>query len=187
MQNMKTTTVIGAVQEVGHKVAVRGWIQTVRDMGKITFIDLRDQTGLLQVVVPDGTKIPQLGLEYVVEVSGTIRERGERFQNPKLATGKVELGVHTITVLNEAVELPFEVKKDTSGINEELRLKYRYLDLRTERMAANGEFQLGAGSHDALVLVLESMIRDERFGNARVSRSLFEHAINSQCRKQTVA
>jgi aspartyl-tRNA synthetase len=106
-------------------------------MGKITFIDLRDQTGLLQVVAPGDIELPKLGLEYVVEVTGEIRARGERFVNPKLATGSVELGVAKITVLNASEELPFEVKKDTSGINEELRLKYRYLDLRSERMAAN--------------------------------------------------
>jgi aspartyl-tRNA synthetase len=134
---MNLATVIGTVDQVGHEVVVRGWVQTVRDMGKITFIDLRDQTGLLQVVAPEGTDLPKLGLEYVVEVSGTIRERGEKFRNPKLATGDVELGVTSVKVLNQAAELPFEVKKDTSVVHEETRLKYRYLDLRSERMAAN--------------------------------------------------
>jgi aspartyl-tRNA synthetase len=134
---MKTMTILETTQAVGQTIVVRGWVQTIRDMGKITFIDLRDQTGLLQVVLPEGVAAPKLGLEYVVEVTGQLRERGERFVNPKLATGTVELGVAKIDVLNSSEELPFEIKKDTSGINEELRLKYRYLDLRSERMASN--------------------------------------------------
>ncbi len=134
---MKTNTVIEANSQIGQTITVRGWVQTVRDMGKITFIDLRDQTGLVQVVIPDSIIVPRVGVEYVVEITGTVRARGERFRNPKLATGDIELGVESMTVLNEAAELPFEVKKDTIGINEELRLKYRYLDLRSERMAAN--------------------------------------------------
>ena len=134
---MKAITLVQTNDSIGHKVLVRGWVQTIRDMGKITFIDLRDHTGLLQVVVPGDLEIPKLGLEYVVEVEGEVRERGERFRNPKLATGSVELGATKVTVLNESAELPFEVKKDTSSINEELRLKHRYLDLRSERMAAN--------------------------------------------------
>ena len=134
---MKPITVIQSTDFIGQTVIVRGWVQTVRDMGKITFIDLRDHTGLLQVVAPEGVELPKLGLEYVVEVEGEIRARGERFVNPKLTTGTVELGVVKVTILNTSEELPFEVKKNTSGINEELRLKYRYLDLRSERMAAN--------------------------------------------------
>ena len=137
MTDMRTPTVIETTKHIGQTVTVRGWIHSIRDMGKITFIDLRDHTGLLQVVIPNSVTTARLGIEYVVEVTGEIKERGERFRNDKLATGNVELSVASVTVLNEAVELPFEVKKDTSGINEELRLKYRYLDLRTERMTVN--------------------------------------------------
>jgi aspartyl-tRNA synthetase len=133
---MTYVTNIQSNDHIGKTVTVRGWVHTVRDMGKIAFIDLRDQTGLLQVVIPSDD-LPKLGLEYVIEVTGTVRERGERFRNDKLATGTIELGATTITVLNTALELPFEIKKDTAAINEELRLKYRYLDLRTERMARN--------------------------------------------------
>lgn len=136
-KNMKIISVIESNQLVGEQVMIRGWVQTIRDMGRITFVDLRDQTGLLQVVLDGSFEVPKLSLEYVVEITGAVRERGERFQNPKLATGTVELGATAVTVLNASEELPFEVKKDTSGINEELRLKYRYLDLRSERMAVN--------------------------------------------------
>ncbi len=108
---MKAITTLKTNDHIGQEVIVRGWVQTVRDMGKITFIDLRDYTGLLQVVAPSDLDIPKLGLEYVIEVTGTVRERGERFVNEKLATGKVELGATAITVINESAELPFEVKK----------------------------------------------------------------------------
>ncbi len=122
---------------MGQGVTARGWVHTIRDMGKITFIDLRDHTGLLQVVVPNSVELPKLGMEYVIEVDGEVRKRGERFINPKLATGEVELGGTAVRVINESAELPFEIKKDTRPVNEELRLKYRYLDLRSERMAEN--------------------------------------------------
>ena len=122
---------------IGDAVVARGWVHSIRDMGKITFIDLRDQSGLLQVVVPSTVELPKLAAEYVIAVHGEVKARGERFQNPKLVTGTVELSASRIEVINEAAELPFELKKDTSAVNEELRLKYRYLDLRTERMAAN--------------------------------------------------
>ncbi len=134
---MKAITTIQTTKAVGQTVIVRGWVHTIRDMGKITFIDLRDQTGLLQVVVPGDYELPRLSVEYVIEVEGEVRERGERFRNPRLATGGVEVGATRVTLLNEAAELPFEVKKDTIDINEELRLKYRYLDVRSERMASN--------------------------------------------------
>ena len=134
---MKAITVIESNQAVGTSVVVRGWVHTVRDMGKITFVDLRDQTGLLQVVIPGDMDVPRLGVEYVVEIKGEVRQRGERFVNKKLATGEVEIGAISVKVLSESAELPFEIKNDTIGINEELRLKHRYLDLRSERMAKN--------------------------------------------------
>ncbi len=137
MTNMTSLTVLDTTNHIGTTVTVRGWIHSIRDMGKITFIDLRDHTGLLQVVIADSVTMPRLGIEYVIEVTGEVKERGERFRNPKLATGTVELGAASVVVLNEAVELPFEVKKDTLNINEELRLKYRYLDMRSERMTTN--------------------------------------------------
>lgn len=133
----KRTTIATAATQIGETVLLKGWVQTERDMGKIAFIDLRDETGMLQVVVPNDIDAPRVGVEYVVEIEGTIRARGERFINPKLATGSVELGATSVKVLNVSADLPFEIKHDTIGINEELRLKHRYLDLRSERMAAN--------------------------------------------------
>ncbi len=134
---MNTTPIIETLNKIDQPVSLSGWIHSIRDMGKIAFLEVRDHTGLIQVVVDDPSKMPKMGVEYVVTVSGTVRKRGERYVNAKLATGTVELGADSITVLNTSAELPFEVKKDTADVNEELRLKYRYLDLRSDRMARN--------------------------------------------------
>jgi aspartyl-tRNA synthetase len=133
----KRTTIATAATQIGETVLLKGWVQTERDMGKIAFIDLRDETGLLQIVIPGDLETPRVGVEYVVEIEGVIRARGERFMNPKLATGSVELGATSVKIINSSADLPFEIKHDTIGINEELRLKHRYLDLRSERMTHN--------------------------------------------------
>lgn len=132
-----TVPIAETLNHIEASVTVKGWVHTIRDMGKIAFIEVRDHTGLLQVVVDDPSTLPKLGPEFVVAVSGTVRKRGERYINPKLVTGTVELGAHVVEVLNASQELPFEIKKDTIEVNEELRLKHRYLDLRSQRMANN--------------------------------------------------
>lgn len=137
MKTQKTITIIDSLEHIDSEVSLKGWVHTVRDMGQIAFIELRDHTGTLQIVVDDVSALPKLGNEYVVSVTGTIRKRGERYINKKIPTGSVEMGLAKIEVINESVELPFEIKKDTSDVNEELRLKYRYLDLRSARMAGN--------------------------------------------------
>ena len=137
IKGMKIIPIAAAAAETDQEVTVAGWVQTIRDMGKIVFIDLRDHTGLLQLVAPSEVELPKFSLEDVVEVTGTVRRRGEKFVNPNLPTGEVELGIAKLTVLSPAAELPFEIKGDTRVINEELRLKHRYLDLRSERMATN--------------------------------------------------
>lgn len=129
-------TVQDSLEHIGKEITVQGWVHNLRDLGKITFIDLRDHTGLLQLVAED-VKLPKLGSEFVIEVTGKLRDRKEQYVNPKLMTGKVEMAVGKIVVINESLELPFELRKDTIGVNEELRLQYRYLDLRTQRMATN--------------------------------------------------
>ncbi|MDP2631911.1 MAG: aspartate--tRNA ligase [Candidatus Uhrbacteria bacterium] len=141
---MKRIFTSETVSKVGETVKVAGWIHARRDMGKIMFFDLRDKDSLLQIVgVPadlgeEATSIAQtLRPEWVVEIEGIVQARGEKQINSNLATGTVELLAKSIKVLNEAKTPPFEVDKDTMTINEELRLKYRYLDLRTERMQRN--------------------------------------------------
>jgi aspartyl-tRNA synthetase len=122
---------------VGQTVTIKGWVQNKRDMGKIAFLDIRDRSGFIQVVLGDNTKYPKLGSEYVVEITGKVVKRGERLINKNIATGTIEIQAKSVTVINESIEPPFEVKKDTALVNEEVRLKYRYLDLRSQRMSDN--------------------------------------------------
>src|SRR3989344_3208998 len=130
------------VSKVGEHVLVQGWVHGRRDHGKIVFIDLRDRTGLLQVVFTPDQKAAyeqaqQLRLEFVVGIEGRINQRPDKLINDKIPTGTVELLAERLQIINEAKTPPFELDKDTSKVNEEMRLKYRYLDLRTERMQHN--------------------------------------------------
>ena len=138
---MKRTMISETVKKVGEEVSVSGWVHTRRDHGKIVFIDLRDKTGLLQIVFVPGSKaydsVQNIRPEWVVQVLGQVKARPEKLINKELASGTVEMEAMTLTVLNEAKTPPFEIDKNTLGIDEELRLKYRYLDLRSERMNKN--------------------------------------------------
>lgn len=134
------------IDKVGEEVMVAGWIHARRDMGKVLFFDLRDDGGtenLLQVVcVPsdlgdDYETANSVRPEWVVEITGVVQARGEKQVNDKLKTGTVEILAKSVKILNEAQTPPFEVDKDTSGIDEKVRLKHRYLDLRTERLQKN--------------------------------------------------
>ncbi|PIR47576.1 aspartate--tRNA ligase [Candidatus Uhrbacteria bacterium CG10_big_fil_rev_8_21_14_0_10_50_16] len=132
------------VELVGQTVTIKGWVNARRNMGKVAFLDMRDRTGILQVVVVPAElddasqgKTDEIRSEYVLEVTGEVKARGEKQRNPNMVTGTVELLAKSVRILNVAETTPFEIDKDTRGINEELRLKYRYLDLRTERMQKN--------------------------------------------------
>lgn len=122
-------------QKIGQTVTLKGWVDTKRDHGKITFIDLRDWTGKVQCV--GFQKMSELTTESVVEITGLVKERGERYVNKDLQTGTVELEVSEYTVLNKAKELPLTLDTDGLEISEEVRLKYRYLDLRRPRLQKN--------------------------------------------------
>ncbi len=130
---MQRTLVIETLQKIGEKVTLCGWVDSKRDHGKVTFIDLRDRTGKIQAVGIGG-KLSELTTETVVELTGPINQRGEKMVNPNLPTGKIEIFVEEYKVLNKAAELPILVEGDGLDVNEEVRLKYRYLDLRRERM-----------------------------------------------------
>jgi len=138
---MERTNIAAAVENVGQKVKVFGWVHTRRDHGKIIFIDLRDRSGLLQVVFepgfPEAHKLANdLRSEFVVAIEGTVNARPEKMVNPKLPTGTVEMVGERLEILNEAKTPPFEI--DTlQDAGEDVRLKYRYLDLRRERMKTN--------------------------------------------------
>lgn len=132
---MTRTLVHKAATEIGAHLTVSGWVNARRDHGGLIFIDLRDHTGVLQLVIhPQQTEAFRLAeqarAEYVLSVSGTLREREEGLKNPNLPTGNVELAVDTIRVLNRSEPLPIPVHDDDPQAHEEQRLKYRYLDLR---------------------------------------------------------
>lgn len=131
-----------AAKHIGEKVKVAGWVNTRRAHGKILFIDLRDRSGVLQcVLVPQNKEAygeaQKVRTEWVLELEGQIVKRPENMINSKIETGKVEISVESLKVLSKAQTLPFEVDNDGYEINEEIRMKYRYLDLRRERMKKN--------------------------------------------------
>ncbi|MBI5621524.1 aspartate--tRNA ligase [Candidatus Falkowbacteria bacterium] len=129
--------------KVGQEVELKGWVHVRRDMGKIAFIDLRDSTGIVQVVlVPaelgqTAELMKELRPEYVVAVRGLVQERQEKNVNKDLATGKLEVLAKSLNIINRAETPPFEIANEDRQANEELRLQYRYLDLRHERLAKN--------------------------------------------------
>jgi aspartyl-tRNA synthetase len=120
---------------VGQTITLQGWVETKRDHGKITFIDLRDRTGIIQCV---GFKMMgEVTTESVVSITGEVKQRPERMVNKDIPTGTVELEVKEYEILNLSKELPIQVEGDAYDVKEEARLKYRYLDLRRNRMRKN--------------------------------------------------
>ena len=126
----------------GQTVTLAGWVHRRRDHGGLTFIDLRDRSGLIQVVFNPETnaeahaQAQDLRGEWVVQIAGPVGPRPEGTENPKLATGEIEVSAASLTVLNQAKTPPFNINDD-AAVDESLRLQYRYLDLRKERMQAN--------------------------------------------------
>ncbi len=144
----RRTHTCGALRQehVGREVVLKGWVDTRRDLGGVIFIDLRDRYGLTQIVFSpqdDQAAYEQANAlrgEFVVSVRGRVRERSEETVNPKLPTGEVEVRVHDLAILNAADVLPFTVsahEEKRTLANEDLRLKYRYLDLRRPEMQQN--------------------------------------------------
>ncbi|KKW45361.1 MAG: Aspartyl-tRNA synthetase [Parcubacteria group bacterium GW2011_GWB1_56_8] len=122
----------------GKEVELCGWVHARRDHGKIIFIDLRDRSGLVQVVFSqDIARATELRLEYVLKVKGAVKKRPAAMVNDKLPTGRHEIEAKTLEVLSVSEALPLPVDTDGYEVNEETRLKYRYLDLRRERMQRN--------------------------------------------------
>lgn len=139
---MKRTWIIETIEQVGEEVQLNGWVHIRRDMGKLIFIDLRDQTGIAQVVfLPNHKEALELAStlrpEFVVEIRGKVNARPEKQVNADLATGTVEIEALELKIVSEAKTPPFEVNIDTGKVEEEMRLQYRYLDLRSERMQRN--------------------------------------------------
>ena len=126
--------------DIGGEATLLGWVHRVRDLGSLIFIDIRDRYGVTQVLTLDDEALlaqaKRLRPEFVVALSGTVERRSDETLNPKIATGEVEIAVREIIVLSEAKRPPFQIADETA-VSEDLRLKYRYLDLRRERMQRN--------------------------------------------------
>src|SRR5690625_3835603 len=126
-------------EHVGENVLLKGWVHRRRDLGELIFIDLRDQSGIVQLVFnPDYSKealkiADTLRSEFVIEVKGQVIERDTETVNPNLKTGEIEVSVSEITILNKAKTIPFLIH-EAEDVSEDLRLKYRYLDLRRDAM-----------------------------------------------------
>ena len=128
-----------AIQDIGKKITVKGWVNSRRDHGGLIFIDLRDHSGLLQLVIsPDFIESFELAEkcrdEFVISATGVVKERAENLKNPNISTGEIELIVEKLEILNRSEPLPITVSDNGQKSNEELRLKYRFLDLRREKM-----------------------------------------------------
>jgi len=129
-------------EEIGKRLSLCGWVYRRRDHGGLIFIDLRDRSGIIQVVfnpeisAETHKKAQEIRTEYVIAVKGTLRRRPEGTENPELSTGTVELWAEELNILNLCKTLPFQID-ETEEISEILRLKYRYLDLRRPKMQKN--------------------------------------------------
>lgn len=131
---MKRTLIINTPRKIGKEIKLSGWVEAIRDHGKITFIDLRDRSGVVQCV---GEHFPRVSVESVVEVVGEVARRPKKLINPNLETGEVEVRVKEIKVLSLAKEIPLPINTHGLEIDEKVRLKYRYLDLRRTRLTKN--------------------------------------------------
>ena len=124
----------------GQKVTLAGWVQRVRKMGGMSFIDLRDRYGITQIVIDESAsaelnaQVEKLGREYVIQVTGTVLERQSK--NSRIDTGDIEVRLESLNVLNAAATPPFTIEDESDG-GDDLRMKYRYLDLRRNPLKKN--------------------------------------------------
>lgn len=139
----KRTTYCGLVTEefLNEKVTLKGWVHNRRDLGGLIFVDLRDREGIVQIVFnPDFSEealqvAETLRSEYVVEVQGVVTKRDAETINPKIKTGQVEVQVSNIEIINKSETPPFSINEENVNVDENIRLKYRYLDLRRQELA----------------------------------------------------
>jgi len=129
-------------KHIGESVVLNGWVNTVRLHGQVVFVDLRDRYGKTQIVFnsedypSDFEVVKKLSMEDVLSISGTVQNRNEGAVNPDMATGEIEVKVSAMDMLNEAAPLPFIIS-DRNSAEEDLRLKYRYIELRTDELQNN--------------------------------------------------
>ena len=130
------------LSHIGLEPILAGWVQTVRNLGAMTFVDIRDRYGITQLVADENTapelkeRFDKLGREFVIQVKGVVRERSSK--NAKISTGEIEVDIQELTALNKAAVPPFTIQDDSDG-GDELRMKFRYLDLRREMVRKNLE------------------------------------------------
>ena len=129
------------LSDVGKEVRIAGWIQTIRDLGGVVFLDVRDQYGVTQAVISGNDELvdfaSRIPIESTITLSGKVRKRDEETYNPNIETGEVEVFIETIEILGKRTKyLPFEVNQN-QDVREDLRLQYRYLDLRNEKLRNN--------------------------------------------------
>ncbi len=138
---MERTSILNVKDLVGQSVNLFGWVATRRDHGKIIFIDLRDRSGIVQVVFTPSSKdyatASELRSEWVLRIKGQVKARPDKMVNAEIETGKVEIEPEEMEVLNKSETPPFPLDTDGYEIGEELRMTYRYLDLRRQRMTKN--------------------------------------------------
>ncbi len=141
---MKRTKIIDTVNKVGERIRICGWVHSRRNLGKIVFIDLRDQSGIVQIIIAPNEidtdsldVIDKIRHEFVLEVEGVVGKRPENQINKEKPTGSIEILAKKVSILNESKTPPFEINSEEKQVNEEIRLKYRYLDLRHNRMKKN--------------------------------------------------
>jgi len=132
------------ITHVGQKVTLSGWVQAIRDLGAMKFVTIRDRYGITQLVFDENTpedikKIAEeLGREFVIKITGVVLERSSK--NPKMPTGEIEISVTDLNVLNKSDIPPFTIEDETDG-GDDLRMKYRYLDLRRNPVRRNLELR----------------------------------------------
>ncbi|MEI6138323.1 MAG: aspartate--tRNA ligase [Mariniphaga sp.] len=132
------------LSHIGLEPILAGWVQTVRNLGAMTFVDIRDRYGITQLVADENTapelkeRFDKLGREFVIQVKGVVRERSSK--NAKISTGEIEVDIQELTALNKAAVPPFTIQDDSDG-GDELRMKFRYLDLRREMVRKNLELR----------------------------------------------
>jgi len=132
--------------DINKEITLAGWVQTVRKFGSITFVDLRDRYGITQLLFSEKLNAlldaNPLGREFVLQVTGTVNERSNK--NPQIPTGDIEILVHTFTILNKSATPPFTIQDDTDG-GDDIRMKYRFLDLRRSAVRKNLELRYAVG------------------------------------------
>ena len=144
MENIYRNVYSGEVDEtyVGKEVRVAGWINSIRKLGGLTFVTLRDETGIVQIITEDADMFKGITRESTVTITGTVKLRTEDMINPNMKTGKIEILASSVEVLGECASiLPFEINRSREEASEETRLKYRYLDLRNPKVHDNMVFR----------------------------------------------